>query len=92
MRSSGRGVIVTLVVSGLAVRETRARPRVAYVAVLAGSSAYAVAAGWHFIEHANGSDPAAADVALAILWAALLAGAAFTAIASWPKRMSASAK
>jgi uncharacterized protein YacL len=74
------GVLVALVVSGLAVTRLSARPRAGYLAVLISSIAYAGAAVWHFIEHANGSDPAIAHVVLGILWAVLLASAALTAI------------
>jgi hypothetical protein len=82
------GVLVTLIVSGLAVRELRLRPRAGYFAVLASSVAYAGVAVWHFIEHANGSDPAPAHVVLGVLWAALLASAVITAIMSRGSRPS----
>jgi hypothetical protein len=83
------GVLVTLVISGLAVRELRTRPRAGYVAVLASSVAYAGVAVWHFIEHANGSDPAVAHVVLGVLWPALLASTVITAIMSRGSRASA---
>jgi uncharacterized protein YacL len=83
------GVLVALVVSSLAVRELRVGPRTGYFAVLVSSIAYAGAAVWHFIEHANGSDPAAAHVVLGILWAALLASAAITAVMSRSSRAPA---
>lgn len=68
------GVITTLVVSYLAVARHDRRRGSGYPLVLAFSAIYLGAAAWHFIEHANGSDPAAAHVVLGVTWVGLLLG------------------
>jgi hypothetical protein len=76
------GVIATLAVSVIAARELSGRVQRGYVAVLVVSVAYSIAAVWHFVEHANGADPAAAHVVLGITWGALLLSAVITALLS----------
>ncbi len=77
------GVLVILAVSALAVRRTGPeRGNVGYVLAAVSGTAYAIASVWHFIEHANGSDPAAAHVVLYIFWALVLAGAVTATVLS----------
>jgi hypothetical protein len=76
------GVLTTLAVSAIAARELSGRLQHGYLAVLVTSVAYSIAAIWHFVEHANGADLAAAHVVLGIAWGALLLSALVTALLS----------
>lgn len=58
------GVVTTLAVSAIAVRQLSGRVQRSYLALLVISVGYSIAAIWHFVEHANGADPAAAHIVL----------------------------
>jgi hypothetical protein len=68
------GVVVTLLVSYRGVTRAGRTRNAGYLLVLALSAIYLGAAAWHFVEHANGSDPEVAHVVLAVTWIGLLAG------------------
>jgi hypothetical protein len=76
------GVLATLVLSALAVRRFSGPARPWYAVVLAASLCYVGVATWHFIEHANHSDPDLPHLLLGVTWGALLAAAAGAAIVS----------
>jgi hypothetical protein len=82
------GVLATLVLSTVAVRRFSGRLQSWYAVVLAGSVCYVGVATWHFIEHANHSDPDLPHVLIAVAWAALLLGAAGTALLSRRKTLA----
>jgi hypothetical protein len=75
------GVLATLAVAAWAIwRRVRPGP-LGYLVVLTGAAAYVSVSVWHFIEHANGSDPELAHVLLAISQAAMLTGAIVATLA-----------
>lgn len=82
------GVLAALMLSALAVSRFAGSVRSWYAVVLTASVCYVAAATWHFIEHANHSDPALPHVLLAVTWAALLFGAAGTVIVTGARRRS----
>ncbi len=70
------GVAVTLVVAVAGARRFAALRRSGGVRTLVAAGAlYAVVGIWHFIEHANGSDPEVAHVLLALANAGMVIGA-----------------
>jgi cytochrome bd-type quinol oxidase subunit 2 len=69
------GALVLTVAAWLALRELGAgRQRAAARLTLASGGLYAVVSVWHFIEHANGSDPNVAHVVLYLASAGLIVG------------------
>jgi hypothetical protein len=68
------GVLVTLVGSALAMRSKPRDRNIGYPVVLVASIVYAGVAAWHFIEHANHSDPDLPHVLIAVTWVVLLGG------------------
>jgi hypothetical protein len=67
------GVLLVLAMAVLALRHGVSNP--GFSLALAGASLYVPVAVWHFIEHANGSDPEVAHVLLVIADVAIFAGA-----------------
>jgi hypothetical protein len=67
------GVLLVLAVTVLALRNSVRNP--GFRLALAGAVLYVPVAVWHFIEHANGSDPELAHVLLLIADVAIFAGA-----------------
>jgi hypothetical protein len=68
------GVLLVLMVTALAVKE--GIRGTGYRLALLGAVFYVPVAVWHFIEHANGSDPEVAHVLLALADVAILTGGA----------------
>lgn len=68
------GVILVLLVATVAIREGSGG--VGFRLTLASAGLYVPVAIWHFIEHANGSDPESAHVLLAITNLGIVVGAA----------------
>jgi len=77
------GVLATLVVAAWAVKRRVSPGRPGYVTVLVSTGLYVPVAVWHFIEHANHSDPELAHVLLAISQIAVLVGAVAASLAAW---------
>jgi hypothetical protein len=76
------GFVVVLVVSLLAFLRLPATARhPGFSVVLAASAIYLPVTVWHFIVHANESDPGVAHVLLGIGDATIIAGAAWTLVA-----------
>jgi hypothetical protein len=73
------GVVSVLVVTVLGVHQGIRIP--GFTLALAGAALYVPVAVWHFIEHANGSDPEVAHILLAISDLAIIAGAAWALFA-----------
>jgi hypothetical protein len=71
------GAVGLLVTSTLALRGSGNGRRRGYGLIFVASVVYAAVSVWHFIEHANGTDPQVAHVFLYVTSAALLAGGAF---------------
>jgi isoprenylcysteine carboxyl methyltransferase (ICMT) family protein YpbQ len=75
------GILVTLVAAALAVARMRADERnVSYAVILAGGALYIPVAIWHFIEHANYSDPELAHYLLVAGQLLILGGAIAAAL------------
>ena len=69
------GALMLIVAAWLALREPGAgRQRTGARVALASGAAYAAVSVWHFIEHANGSDPNVAHVFLDLATAGLIVG------------------
>jgi hypothetical protein len=85
------GFLIVLVTTVLAFVRLWAGQRPAgFKLVLAGSAVYLPVTVWHFVAHANGSDPSVAHVVLGIGDATIIAGAAWTLI-TWLRVRAASA-
>ena len=85
------GVAVTLVVAVAATRRFAAlRRSVGALTLVAAGALYAVVGIWHFIEHANGSDPEVAHVLLVLANAGMLVGAIVLTLSLRRRRSSAS--
>jgi hypothetical protein len=69
------GVLATLGVAAWAAQRGVTPGRLGYLTVLVATGFYVPVAVWHFIEHANHSDPELAHVLLAISQIAVLVGA-----------------
>jgi hypothetical protein len=70
------GVLATIAVAAVAsVRMERPAARPGYLLTLLSGGLYVPVAIWHFIEHANGSDPELAHVLLAVGGIGMVAGA-----------------
>lgn len=71
------GVLATLAVAAMGVRSLsdHANAIAGFRITLAGAILYVPTSVWHFIEHANGNDPAFAHVLLVIGQVGMLAGA-----------------
>jgi hypothetical protein len=76
------GVLATLAVAAWAVRQRVIPGPFGYVTVLVATGVYVPVAVWHFIEHANRSDPEIAHVFLAVSQAGVLAGAVAATVAA----------
>lgn len=75
------GVALVLAVSVVAARRFATLRHGAGVRTLAAAGiVYAVVAGWHFIEHADGADPEAAHVLLLLANVGMLVGAILLAV------------
>lgn len=68
------GVLGTVAVAWLLARAPSTRANRGYLITALGASAYIPIAVWHFIEHANGDDPAAAHALIGLAQAAMFAG------------------
>ncbi len=75
------GVAITLVAAALAlVRLPQSERNGGYSVILAGGALYVPVAIWHFVEHANHSDPELAHYLLAVGQVLILAGALAAAV------------
>lgn len=84
------GVLATLAVSALALRRgVAAQARPGYLTTFVGCAGYVPVAGWHFIEHANRNDAAAAHVLLVIAQIAIVLGVVLATIGEWRTRRAA---
>lgn len=81
------GVLLILLVTALAVK--RGARGFGYRIALAGAVVYVPVATWHFVEHANGSDPESAHVLIGIAYAAMLIGVITATVAAWRRRPDA---
>jgi hypothetical protein len=78
------GVLVLVVVSWLGLRRSGpGRRDRAYLLMFASGVAYAAVSVWHFIEHANGTDP---ELAHALLYVTSLGIVVGTALVLWAMR------
>jgi hypothetical protein len=84
------GVLLLLFVAAVAVRQ--GTPGLGYRLVLAGAAFYVPIAVWHFVEHANGSDPELAHVLIGIGYAAMLIGVAAVTFSEFQRRRTSSAE
>jgi hypothetical protein len=75
------GALAVLAVVGSAlIRIDRAATRRGFHLVLGATLAYAAVHVWHFVEHANGSDPEVAHVLLVVGLVAIFGGSILTTV------------
>jgi hypothetical protein len=87
------GFLIVLVVTVMAFARMRPAERhPGFAVVLAASAIYLPVTVWHFIAHANEIDPAVAHILLGLGDAAIIAGAAWTLIASLRARAPSEAR